>query len=298
MMHNMLVIDEKKELDALVSLMDEPNEVMFGEIRKKVLGYGKLAIPVLEEAWVNTLGDHDSDRIEGLIDEIRQEELILEFSEWAKVSNGNIFNGLVILTKYFQPKFNEELYTEKFEKLFREVWLEINESLTALEKIKVLNHVFYRVYQFSGEPTTNSKTDTYFLNKIFDHKKGNPVSLGIIYSAVAQRLNIPIFGVNLPDHFILSYMDDIEDVRLPGEYEESDVLFYLNAVNKGAIFTRKEVNHYINQMQIDTKPEFFLPCSNLNVIKRMITDLILTFEKENEYSKILVLKRLLAELDS
>lgn len=296
MMHNMLVIDDKKELDALVSLMDEPNEVMFGEIRKKVLGYGKLAIPVLEEAWVNTLEDHDSDRIEGLIEEIRQEELILEFNNWAKVSNSNIFTGLVILTRYFQPDFDEELYTEKFEKLFRETWLEINDSLTALEKVKVLNHVFYSVYQFSGEPSSDSKSDTYFLNKLLDHKKGNPVSLGILYVAIAQRLNIPIFGVNLPDHFILSYMDDLEDMRLPDKYGETDVLFYLNAVNKGAIFTRNEVEHYITQMKIDSKPEFFLPCSNLNVIERMIADLILTFKKENELPKAQVLKRLLGGL--
>ncbi len=66
-MYDMAHVVETKELDALVSLIDEPNEDMFIEIRKKVLSYGSLAIPVLEEAWVNTLGDHDSKRIESII---------------------------------------------------------------------------------------------------------------------------------------------------------------------------------------------------------------------------------------
>ena len=47
----MIKVDEIKELDALVSLIDEPNEDMFSQIRNKVLAYGNQAIPVLEEAW-------------------------------------------------------------------------------------------------------------------------------------------------------------------------------------------------------------------------------------------------------
>lgn len=289
-------VDEIKELDALVSLMDEPNDDMFIEIREKVLGYGKLAIPVLEDAWVNTLGDHDSKRIESVIEEIRLEELILNFNNWAKDSSSNIIKGFVILTKYFQPGFDEGLYTARFEKLLRETWLEINDSLTALEKIKVVNHVFYSVYQFSGESASAIKSDTYYLNKLLDYKKGNPISLGVLYIAIAQKLNIPVFGVNLPGHFILGYMDDLTDLRLPDEYNEEDVLFYLNANNNGAIFTSNEIDHYINQMKINPKPEFFLPCSNLDVIKRMISELIISFEKENEHSKKKTLIRLLKGL--
>jgi regulator of sirC expression with transglutaminase-like and TPR domain len=287
-------VGEIKELNALVSLMDEPNEIMFSEIRNKVMSFGKLAIPILEEAWVNTMADHDSERIKNLINEIRQKEFVLDFNAWIKNSNKNLIEGLILLTRYLNPDFDEDYYTAQFEKLVRETWLEINDSLTALEKIKVVNHVIYGVYKFSGQIGPTVKSETYFISKVFDYKMGNSLSMGILYIAVAQSLNIPVFGVNLQGHFILAYMDDLNDIRLPDKYSESDILFYINPVNKGAIFTRNEINNFIVQMKIATKPEFFLPCTNQVVIRRMISELIISFEKENNHSKTETLNRLLS----
>lgn len=287
---------ELKELNALVSLMDEPNESMFSEIRNKVMSFGKLAIPVLEEAWVNTFTDHDSERIEKLIDEIQRQEFVSDFSTWTQESNNDIIPGYIILARYLVPDFDEDLYKAQIDKLIRETWLEINDSLTALEKIKVINHIFYSVYKFSSYLGTDIKTDTYLLNKVFDYKKGNSLSMGILYIAIAQSLKIPVFGVNLPGHFVLAYMDDLDDIRLPNEYSESDVLFYLNPANNGAIFTRNEVSHFVNQMKITPKPDFFLPCSNQVVITRVINELIILFEKESNPIKSLALETLLQAL--
>lgn len=287
---------ELKELNALVSLMDEPNESMFSEIRNKVMSFGKLAIPVLEEAWVNTFTDHDSERIEKLIDEIRRQEFVSDFSAWTQESNNDIIPGFIILARYLVLDFDEDLYKAQIDKLIRETWLEINDSLTALEKIKVINHIFYSVYKFSSYLGTDIKTDTYLLNKVFDYKKGNSLSMGILYIAIAQSLKIPVFGVNLPGHFVLAYMDDLDDIRLPNEYSESDVLFYLNPANNGAIFTRNEVSHFVNQMKITPKPDFFLPCSNQVVITRVINELIILFEKESNPIKSLALETLLQAL--
>ncbi len=289
-------VGEIKELNALVSLMDEPNENMFSEIRNKVMSFGKLAIPVLEEAWVNTFTDHDSIRIEKLIDEIRRQEFITDFSSWTQDSNNDIITGSIILTRYLVPDFDEDFYKTQIDKLFRETWLEINDSLTALEKIKVVNHIFYSVYKFSSYLGQDVKSDTYLLNKVFDYKKGNSLSMGILYIAIAHSLKVPVFGVNLPGHFVLAYMDDLDDIRLPNEYSESDVLFYLNPANKGAIFTRNEVVHFVNQMKITPKPDFFLPCSNQVVITRVINELIILFENESNLAKSAALETLLQEL--
>lgn len=288
--------DEINELNALVSLMDEPNDNMFSKIRNKVMSFGKLAIPVLEEAWVNTFADDNSKRIENLIDEIRQKEFVLDFNIWAGDSSRNIIEGFNILSNYLDTDFKKDHYTALFEKLVRVIWLEINDSLTALEKIKVVNHVIYSVYKFNGHIGSNIKSDTYLLTKVLDYKMGNPLSMGILYIAIAQKLNIPVFGVNLPGHFVLAYMDDFNDIRLPNEYSESDVLFYINPVNKGAIFTRNEINHFIVQMKITVEPKFFLPCTNQVVIKRMISELIISFEKENNHSKTISLKALLRDM--
>jgi len=285
------------ELNSLVSLIDEPNEAMFDVIRQKLLGYGKKAIPALEEAWVNTMGDGDSKRIESLIEEIKQETLIADFNFWASDSNNDIIEGLILITKYFQTDFNEKQYITLFDKLCRDIWLELNDNLTALEKIKVLNHVFYRVYRFNNDGKNTAHSDSYFLNRLFDNKEGSVMSLGILYIAVAQKLNIPIYGVDLPGHFILAYLDNNEKYNFVEEYDELDVMFYVNASKDGTPFTRNEINNYLNQLKFEQDEKYYSPCSSLFVYRRMLSELIDSFELENKHSKTLVLQKLISEMD-
>lgn len=292
----MVQMVEIKELEALVSLVDEPNEDMFDVIRQKIISYGKLAIPVLDDVWVNTMGDSESNRIESIIEDIRQGILITDFNLWVSDPKSDIIDGLIIISKYFHPDFNEKYYITLFDKLCRDTWLELNDNLTALEKIKVLNHVFYSVYNFTSDNKSTLYSDTYFLNRIFDHKIGSEMALGILYIAVAQKLNIPIYGVDLPGHFILAYLDSIENYRYGKEYSELDVMFYINASKDGTAFTRNEISHYISQMKVEQSEKHFSPCANLVVYRRMLSELIDSLELENKTSKTVVLKKLLSEI--
>lgn len=288
--------NEIKELSALVSLIDEPGEEIFDTIRRKILGYGTAAIPVLEEMWVNTMTDSNSKRIESIIEEIKQEELTTEFNLWTADSTNSIIDALMIITKYFQHNFNEKEYIALYDKLLRDTWLELNDNLTALEKIKVINHIFYQVYSFNCISEDYIKSDTFFINKIFDYKKGNAISMTILYMAITQTLNIPIFGVDLPGHFVLAYLDEDGNTKLTGEGGELDVMFYINAAKNGAIFTRNEIEYYLNEINIKKDTKYFEPCNNLAVMKLMISELIISLERENNESKTEVLKKLITEL--
>jgi len=42
---------QERELKALISLTDEPDERIFNEITEKIILYGIDAIPLLEESW-------------------------------------------------------------------------------------------------------------------------------------------------------------------------------------------------------------------------------------------------------
>ena len=285
-----------KELDALVSLIDEPNEDMYSTIRQKVLTYGKLAIPVLEEAWVNTLGDSDSVRIETLIEEIRRQELIDDIGNWKNKDNPGILEGYTVLMRYLKPDFKEDQFNLLFDRYYREIWLELNEGLTALERIKVFNHVLFMINKLTPVLVPPIKSETYFLSNITDKNKGNEFIVGLIFIAIAQKLSIPIYGVGLPGHFVLAYMDDIKMEKAITDYTGDDVMFYINPGNEGAVFTHNEIRNYISQLELKLNPEYFLPTSNINVLIRIISELITTLESENNLIKKEGLQELLSYL--
>jgi hypothetical protein len=58
------------------------------------------------------------------------------------------------------------------------------------------------------------------------------------------------------------------------------------------LFTDREVEKFIEQMNLETKPSYFLPCDNITVIRRLINYLILSYEKRGMMDKIEDLKKL------
>jgi len=44
----------------------------------------------------------------------------------------------------------------------------------------------------------------------------------MLYVLIAQSLKIPVYGIDLPRHFVLAYVDETQ--LLP----EAEVMFYLN----------------------------------------------------------------------
>jgi regulator of sirC expression with transglutaminase-like and TPR domain len=288
---------ENKLLNALISLIDEPNEEMYSSIREKISTYGKDAIPFLEEAWMTAVDEENVERIENLIDDIRFTDLYFELENWSQFHSNDLIKAFLLLTQFRYPELDIEKYTEKVNRLRQNIWLEINPNLTALEKVKVLNHIFYDVYKFRGKLPIQVKLNDYFLNDLLDSQKGSATALGILYISIAQSMDIPIFGVDLHHHFVLAYMDDTIETKEAEAYAIDEVLFYIAMINKGSIFTNKDIKRFLKQIKLEEKPEYFLPCSNKHTIRRLIKEMINAYSIEKKPEKAGLLNKLLKALD-
>jgi regulator of sirC expression with transglutaminase-like and TPR domain len=280
------------ELNALISLLDEPNENMFGQIKNKLMVYGMDAVPFLENAWDNSFDSIMQERIEDIIHKIQQDDLKNELIHWKDSSPYDLLTGFYLVSKYQYPDIDDKEIKEKVEIIKRDVWLELNSNLTALEKVKVLNHIIFEIHGFTGNKSNIDAPRNLFLNNLLETKKGNHLSMGIFYTILAQKLGIPIFGVNLPQHFILAYVDEIHDEKL-SVANENEVLFYINPFNKGAVFTKREIEVFIKHLKLKRNSKYFVPSDNKVIIHRLILNLIKSFNKLGYSNKVEELKVLL-----
>lgn len=295
-MHILNHLTNNKELDALIRLLDEPNEEVFVKIREKLVFYGLDAIPVLESAWDNSFDNTIQCRIEEIIHNIQQNHLRLEISDWSETSHFDLLRGYFLVSRYQYPDLDFPEINSKVEIIKRDIWLELNSGLTALEKVKVVNHIIFDVYGFKGNKTNIDAPQNFFINNLLESKKGNHLSLGILYILIAQKLGIPIFGVDLPQHFVLAYVDEVHDEKFTVA-DENEVLFYINPFNKGAIFTKNEIEVYINHLKLKPKISYYKPCSNNTILQRLIESLIVTYNRLGYGDKVDELKELLKGLD-
>ena len=111
-------------------------------------------------------------------------------------------------------------------------------------------------------------------------------------SIIAQKHQIPLYGINLPKHFILAYLD-IGPYQLSDLNKNPSVLFYVNPFSRGSVFSKKEIDDFLKEIEIDPQAHFYFPCSNFDIVKRMIHNLQYSYSLTNKVEKIEELKQLL-----
>ncbi|MBK5285920.1 MAG: transglutaminase family protein [Bacteroidia bacterium] len=287
---------KNNEIDALIRLLDDTDKEVFVHIEKRLIEIGQEAIPVLENAWGHSLDLILQQRIENIIHKIQLEQLTQDLKIWYEKDNDNLLNGALIIARYQYPDLNESKVHKKIEKIRRDVWIELNDNLTALEQVKVINHVFFTMHGFSGNTQNYHAPQNSFINNVLETKKGNPLSLAILYSEIARSVGVPVYGVNLPEHFILVYKDKGSILPVNADEKNPRLLFYVNPFSKGSVFGPKEIDNFLKQLKLKPEKLFYEPCSNADILQRMIRNLIFSYTKLGHDDKVEELENLLKAL--
>ena len=285
-------------LHALIALMDDPDEQVYAHVRNRVLEIGPEAIQQLQTSWEESdLGLLFQSRIENLIHEIQFEACKTDLTTWYASSSKDLLKGALIVAKYQYPGLDEQSVLDYIERMRRDCWLEINPNMTAFEAVRIINKVIFEQYGFVGNSKNYNSSNTSYINTVIESRKGNPLSLSLIYSIIAQKLELPIYGVNLPNHFILAYMDNNGTNLFMSNGNEYGVLFYINTFSKGSIFQKEDIQQFLQSIQVTPDASHFQPCSNSDIIRRMLTNLIAAFQQVGSHEKVNELCELRSLLD-
>ena len=290
-------MEENKAILALIQLLEDPDENVFHHVYQQLLNYGTKVIPILETSWeLDVKSKEHQNRIEQLIHEIHFSETQKKLKNWKKTENKDLIEAWIIITNWKYPGIDKNIIQNKIDSIKQDVWLEINEQQTAYEKVKIINKIFFNYYKFKGNNQNYHSPLNSFLNTVLETRQGNPLSLSIIYSYIAQKLNIPIYGVNLPNHFVLAYIDENKVNSMIGNETTSGVLFYINAFSNGSILYEDDIRTFLNQLKLKEHNSYFEPCANTLIIQRMIINLISSYQalgNQEQVNELLILKEIL-----
>lgn len=269
-----------KELKALVSLLDDEDEQVVSHVTDRIRSLGKEVIPYLEQEWENNFNPQTQQKIEILIHDLQYALLKHRVTEWYESPDQDLLTGLWLVATYQYPDLELEKLKQDLEQIYYEAWLEFKPDMYPIDQIKVLNGVLFNKLKFSANTKNFHSPGNSMINVVLETRKGNPISLCVIYMMVAQKLKLPVYGVNLPNLFVLVY-------------QEGNQVFYINAFNKGLIFSRQDIENYIHELKLVPQRSFFEPCSNLEIIRRVFRNLIMSFDKMGEHEKAEEVKELL-----
>ncbi len=276
---------EEKELKALVSLLDDDDTEVLSEVEKKIISLGSEIIPFLEREWETSFSPNVQRRIEDIIHVVQYDHLKDRMAEWGEDPNNDLLTGMWLVASYQYPELELNQLKQDLEQIYYDAWMEFKPDMHAYDQIKILNSVLFGKLRFSANTKNFHSPSNSMINIVMESKKGNPISLCVIYQLVAQKLNMPVFGVNLPNLFILTYKSE--------KVEQ----FYINAFNRGLIFTKEDIDNYIAELGLIQHNTYYEPCTNKDIVVRVLRNLIMSFEKIGDHHKAEEVKLLLYQLE-
>lgn len=281
------------QIKALLNLIEDPDEEIFLQVKNELIFLGIDVIPNIEKAWeTNPFGNKYLIKLENIIHEIQFKDNYNSLINWKETGAKNLLDGVILVNKFQYPELNRKKIEKQLKIIVQDAQIELTEHMTGLEKITILNDIIYNVHGFSGSKEDYYSPSNSFLTNALDRKKGNALILAIIYLEIANRLAIPLKGINLPNHFILGYPDRIKFEE--NNKKRTSMLFYINAFSCGHILSKTDINEFLDKINAEHKPQYYNQCSNQEIVKRLITNLQYSHKKLRTEEKIKELELLLS----
>lgn len=271
---------DSNKIKALIFLLDDDDSEVVSHVEREIISHGESIIPFLESEWENHFNPLVQRRIEELIHTLHFELLLSRLITWKENGGLDLLEGMWLIATYQYPDLEFKKLKSDIEQIYYDTWLEMKNDLLPFDQIKIINNVLFGNLKFSANTKNFHSPANSMINIVLETKKGNPISLCVIYMLVAQKLKLPVYGVNLPNLFILTY-------------KTAETQFYINAFNKGLIFSKADIDNYVSHLNLSQLDIFYQPCSNIDILKRVFRNLLVSFEKVGDSHKVEEVKILL-----
>ena len=277
-------MQSNKEITALLRLIDDPDDEVYDTVASKLVHYGKEIIPNLEQLWEVTEDEGVQERIELLIHRVHFHDLQQEFLEWSQAKHPELLRGAILVARFQFPDLNVPAILTQFDQMRRNIRLELNNYLTPLEQANVFNSILYNYYKLHGHELTEREPKYFFINQVLESKQGNAYTIGILYLALCELLDIPIFAVDVPRQFIFAYIDTLHSFFSHNPEGIQQIQFYIDPIS-GVIYTQKDVDTYLRKINAHDREMYFSPLLTKRIIYKMMEELALCYRYLREDHK-------------
>ena len=196
----------------------------------------------------------------------------------------NLERAALYLALEEHPTLDVDVTLEQLDRMAAVVHDRLPESRYPLRVIAVINHYLYEELGFSGNRQDYYDPQNSHLNQVLDRRLGIPITLALVYLAIAKRIDFPMIGVGMPGHFLIRPV-----------VEEMDV--YVDAFNGGEVLFRQDCAALLQklyQQPVTLRSEFLQPISNRQFLARMLGNLKgIAINQNNVQSALAAVERIL-----
>jgi regulator of sirC expression with transglutaminase-like and TPR domain len=218
--------------------------------------------------------------------------------EFQKLRRGRRDVDLVsLLIEYARDEYPEldagAIFTEldRLGEAARNAVNELPSTADTADRLRAISRVLYEVEGFSGNDDDYYDPRNSYVNDVVTRRRGIPISLAIVYAAVAERAGVKMFGVGAPGHFVLTSADF--------EVVGRRASWFVDPFTDGRVLTLDECIELVEQRsggQFRISGEHLRPASPWEIGLRVLRNLKACHAMRNDWRAALPVQRRLLEL--
>lgn len=273
----------KSEIQSLLFLLEDPDPFIKDQVKQKFYSLGDQAVPLLDECRFDIKEAESRKLADNLLFDLTFTSLYTDFTE-IYVSGLDRFEqlerALFFLSRFENPTLRTSVYKQQLDVMAKGLHHDITYAIDSVEQMNILLHYVFQKEGFSGSRDDLFKPDSSYLHRVLETKRGIPLSLSMIVLALANRLELPFFGVNMPMHFLLMF-------------ENENELIYIDPFQSGKFITKKEMNTFLLMNSVEPNPAYFKKATNEMMLIRTMRNLQYSFEQHQDEFRAQKLKLLI-----
>lgn len=269
------------ELKTLIELFDDTDQSVVTAVNERMFKRGVSVLNDLSQQYniekSPILKEYIADKIHFLSNEFVLRELEkLSLSPYIDLER-----GLFLVSKLLNPDLDEVYYEDIISILTEDMVKEINDLKTAMEKIDIFNHIFYKRLLFKCRDYPITRESTSNIISVMSSRHGSPVPITIIYFLLSRCAGVDVYPMIFDGGFVPVYV------------ENNKVLFYIDVMRDGEVFSENKLLHFMNAQGIDVKNNVFTVREDKVLIIIYLESLLFMYSLKKDQYNVDLLNRAL-----
>ncbi|HJV82286.1 MULTISPECIES: SirB1 family protein [Oxalobacteraceae] len=125
-----------------------------------------------------------------------------------------LFEAALAIAQDVDPQLDLEATQVEVDTLAAKLQRRLPSDASSVQKLRMLNHFFYRELGFGGNINDYYDPDNSYLHRVIRTRRGIPISLAVLYMELAQQIGLTMKGISFPGHFLMKLSVQSGDIVL------------------------------------------------------------------------------------
>ena len=268
------------EIISLLRLLEDPDKSVYEIVRGKILENGEFFRIYLENYHSFSSNNLGIERSENILDEIFWIKFEKKLKDYTLNPNPQLAEGVFLLETYFNRDVDVNQIEAYFDSVLREVWIELNNQLTGIEKVKIISKILFSENKFKKYPAGDFNPEYLSITNCLSYKKYVAPTISLLFSMIAQQTDIPVYPLDIPGIFLLGYVDE-ELAEAVFAENQNGIVFYFHPYDEGVLINQQIVEKYIKDNKIDLRINKIRVLSYINYLSFIFELRILALKQKN-----------------